>query len=179
LPTPDSEEFRWFAEHVRPHEAMLRAWLRSQYQSACDVDDIVQEAFVRILRAHASAPIESPKAFLFATARNLALMQLRHRRVERTDALAETDVSDILDESADVPGGVARAQELEILTRAIQSLPARCRQIVTLRKIYGISQRDIAARLGISEHTVEAQGTIGLRKLTEYFERLERQRRVP
>jgi RNA polymerase sigma factor (sigma-70 family) len=50
----------------------------------------------------------------------------------------------------------------------------RCRQILTLRKIYGLSQKEVAAELGISEHTVEAQGTIGLRKLAEYFERFER-----
>lgn len=158
---------------------MLRAWLHAQFRAGSDVDDIVQESMMRVLKAHESAPIESPKPFLFATARNLALMQLRHRRVERTDALAETDVLGILDESSDVPGAVARAQELEILTQAIQSLPARCRQIVTLRKIYGMSQRDIAARLGISEHTVEAQGTIGLRKIAEFFERYDRQRRTP
>lgn len=162
---------------MQPHEAMLRAWLRAQFPVAGDVDDLVQEAFLRVLRAHAAGQIESPKAFLFATARNLALMQLRRRRVARTDALTETEISGILDESADVPGSVARTQELEILTQAIQSLPTRCRQIVTLRKIYGLSQRDIAARLGISEHTVEAQGTIGLRKLAEFFERLERFRR--
>jgi RNA polymerase sigma-70 factor (ECF subfamily) len=179
LPPPDSEQFRWYADHVQPHEAMLRAWLRSQFPAVRDVDDLVQEAMVRVLRANEAGAIEAPKAFLFATARNLALMQLRHRRVERTDALAETDVSGILDESADVPGAVARTEELEILTQAIQSLPARCRQIVTLRKIYGLSQRDIATRLGISEHTVEAQGTIGLRKLAEFFERLESSRRTP
>jgi RNA polymerase sigma-70 factor (ECF subfamily) len=176
LPPPDSDQFRWFAEQVQPHEAMLRAWLQAQFKAAGEVDDIVQEAFIRVLKAHESGPIESPKAFLFATARNLALMQIRHRQVARTDSLAETDVSRILDESSDVPGAVARAQELELLTQAIQSLPTRCRQIVTLRKIYGLSQRDIAARLGISEHTVEAQGTIGLRKLVEFFERMERRR---
>ena len=177
MPPADSEQFRWFTENVQPHEAMLRAWLRTQFPSAGDVDDIVQEAFVRVLQARESGAINSPKAFLFATARNLALMQLRHRRVERTDSLTETDVSRILDESSDVPGAVARAQELEILTQAIQSLPTRCRQILTLRKLYGMPQREIAAQLGISEHTVEAQGTIGLRKLAEFFERLERQPR--
>jgi RNA polymerase sigma-70 factor (ECF subfamily) len=82
-----------------------------------------------------------------------------------------------LDESVDVPHTVARAQELELLTQAIQSLPTRCRQVLTLRKIYGLSQKEVAAQLGIAEHTVEAQGTIGLRKLAEYFEHIDRQRR--
>lgn len=179
MPSPDSEDFRWFTEQLQPHEAMLRAWLKAQFPAAADIDDLVQEAYVRVLRARATGPIISPKAFLFATARNLALMQLRHRAVERTDALAETDCSRILDESSDVSGAVAHAEELQLLTQAIQSLPTRCRQILTLRKIYGMSQRDVAARLGISEHTVEAQGTIGLRKLAEYFEQIERGSRSP
>ena len=176
MPPPDSEQFRWFADQLQPHEAMLRAWLRAQFPSVADVDDLVQESFIRVLRAHTEKPIDSPKAFLFATARNLALMQLRRQRTARTDSLAENDLSGILDENSDVPGAVARAQELELLTQAIQSLPARCRQILTLRKIYGLPQREVAAQLGLSEHTVEAQGTIGLRKLAEFFERLERRR---
>lgn len=176
MPPEESEQYRWFAEHLRPHEAMLRAWLRAQFSSTADVDDIVQEAYRRVLQAQAATAIRSPKAFLFATARNIALMQLRHQQVERTAALAEKDRSDILDESPDVADTVARTQELEILTEAIQSLPTRCRQILTLRKIYGLSQRDVAAELGIAEHTVEAQGTIALRKLAEFFERLERPR---
>ena len=54
------------------------------------------------------------------------------------------------------------------MTEAIQSLPDRCRQIFTLRKVYGMSQQQIAQRLGISEHTVSAQLTIGVRKCTDY-----------
>lgn len=155
---------------------MLRAWLRSRFSSANDIDDIVQEAYMRVLQARETTEIASPKAFFFATARNLALGRVRRQQVWREDSLAETDLLAVLDASADVQREVASAQELELLTQAIQSLPARCRQIITLRKIYGMSQKEVAAQLGIAEHTVEAQGTIGLRKLTEYFERLERPR---
>ncbi len=170
----DPELAGWFVEHVLPHEAMLRAWLRSRFPTQRDVDDIVQEAFARILQARETTALESPKAFLFATARNLVLGRLRRQRVSGESVLAEIDAEGVLDETADVPDEVARAQELQLLTQAIQSLPTRCRQIITLRKIYGLSQKDVAAQLGISEHTVEAQGTIGLRKLAEYFERIER-----
>jgi RNA polymerase sigma-70 factor (ECF subfamily) len=116
---------------------------------------------------------------VFATARNIVLGRLRRQRavngVDRANDITEFEIENVLDESADVPQAVARAQELEMLTQAIQSLPTRCRQVLTLRKIYGLSQKDVAAQLGISENTVEAQGVIGLRKLAEYFERLERQ----
>jgi RNA polymerase sigma-70 factor (ECF subfamily) len=158
---------------------MLRAWLQSRFPAESDIDDIVQESYVRVLQAWTTGPIASPKAFLFAVARNLVLGRVRHEKVVgSSDYLAESAFENVLDESADVPNAVARAQELELLTLAIQSLPTRCRQIITLRKLYGLSQKEVAAQLGISEHTVEAQGTIGLRKLAEYFERIERQRRT-
>jgi len=153
---------------------MLRAWLRGQFPRLADLDDIVQEAYVRVLQARETQAIDAPKAFLFATARNLALGRVRHEKVTGVFALAESELLRIYDESADVADEVARAQELELLTQAIQSLPTRCRQVLTLRRIYGLSQREVAAQLGITEHTVEAQGTIALRKLTEFFERFER-----
>jgi len=58
---------------------------------------------------------------------------------------------------------------LQLLIQAIQSLPDRCRQVVTLRKIYGLSQKETAARLDITENTVEVQSAIGLRKCIEFF----------
>lgn len=155
--------------NLKPHEPMLRAWLRAQFPSVEDIDDVIQESYLRVLQAHARAPVTAPKAYLFATARNTALMLLRHRTVAREDAWPEGELATILDDNIDIPQTVARAQELELLTKAIQSLPTRCRQIITLRKIYGMSQRDIAAQLGITENTVESQGAIGLRKLGDYF----------
>ena len=142
-----------------------------------DIDDVIQESYLRVLEASRVQPIVSPKAFLFATARNLALDHLRHRGVERIDPLAEVDAVSVSDMAPSIPDSVALNQELEILKQAIQSLPERCRHVVTLRKIYGLSQKQIAAKLGISEHTVEAQGTIGLRKLAEFFAKVDRMRR--
>jgi RNA polymerase sigma-70 factor (ECF subfamily) len=170
-PSTDPALARWFAEEVQPHEPALRAWLRGRFPTLADSDDLVQEAYIRLLRARETGSIACARAFLFVTARNLALNQLRHLRHERPEGLAELDTSGVLDESAAIPDSVARAEDLQLLIRAIQSLPDRCRQIVTLRKIYGLSQKEIARKLEISEHTVEAQGAIGLRKCIEYFRR--------
>ena len=74
---------------------MLRAWLRGQVMSADEVDDIVQEAYVRVLQARETQTLDSPKAFLFATARNLALGRLRHKRVTEHFALAEAAASGV------------------------------------------------------------------------------------
>jgi RNA polymerase sigma-70 factor (ECF subfamily) len=167
----DSEFFRWFAEEVQPHEAALHAWLGGRFPGVHDVDDVVQESYARLLRARETGSIACPRAFLFVTARNLALNQLRHQRHERPEGAAEVDVAGVLDDSAAIPDAVASAEDLRLLIEAIATLPERCRQIVTLRKIYGLSQKAVAARLGISECTVESQGSIGLHKCIAYFRR--------
>lgn len=168
---PGSPRDAWFHEHVLPHEPLVRAWLRSRFSEETEVDDIMQESLIRILRAREHGPVDSPKAFLFATARNLTIQWARKRIRHATLSLADLDELGVLDENEDVPQAIARSEELEFLTQAMQSLPTRCRQIVTLRKIYGMSQKDIARELGISENTVENQGAIGMRKLADYFRR--------
>lgn len=172
MPPLPADSARWFAEEVRPHEAALRGWLRARFPSLSDRDDLVQESYLRIMRAHEAGPIASPKAFLFATARNLALNHLRHRQYE-PNALGDFDVSSVLDERVGVPESVARAQETQLLNEAIQSLPERCREVFTLRRLHGLSTKETAARLGIAEKTVEAQCIIALRKCVEFFRRAE------
>ncbi|MBI5769353.1 MAG: sigma-70 family RNA polymerase sigma factor [Verrucomicrobia bacterium] len=159
----------WFAAHVQPHEAMLRAWLARGFGPRLAIDDVVQEAFLRVLRARDTGELQAPKAFLFATARNLALDQLRRHAVSRTDALVETDLSNVLDDHASIPDSVARNQELALLTEAIQSLPDRCRQVMTLRLVYSLTQREIGEKLGISDRTVAAQLAIGTERCTDFM----------
>lgn len=169
MPPTDSDLARWFVDQVQPHESLLRSWLHRRFERNIDVDDIVQEAYARILQARQNGVLASPRAFLFATARNVALDRLRRHEVSRTDLLGDFDSLHVLDERDGIPETVARHQELSLLTDAIQSLPARCRQILTLRKLYGLSHREIAARLGLSESTVSNQITIGIGKCTDYF----------
>jgi len=174
---PDSEHAPWFAAHVQPHEAMLRAWLANRFGARVPIDDLVQDAFVRVLRAHAAGELQAPKAFLFATARNLGLDYLRRHHVARTGSLVETDLSNVLDDASDVPEIVARNQELALLTEAIQTLPDRCRQVFTLRTVYGMTQREIGEKLGISDRTVAAQLAIGTAKCTAFMLRRTEARR--
>jgi RNA polymerase sigma-70 factor (ECF subfamily) len=127
---------------------------------------------MRVWRARTSLEVPSPRALLFATAHNLAIDQLRRQNIVPMDSLAEIGDLTVIEESPTPSEVAARNQELELLTKAIQSLPEKCRQVLTLRKIYGLSQKEIARQLGISEHTVEAQVGNGIRRCAAYLSRL-------
>jgi RNA polymerase sigma-70 factor (ECF subfamily) len=166
----ESERAKWFVDEVMPHEPILRAYLRKKFpQLATEVDDVVQESFLKTFRAKAEGKLHSARGFLFTAAHNLALDIFRRRQriapVERR--LADTQTLTI--ENPTPAEFSIHAQELELLMEAIESLPDRCRQVLKLRKIYGLSHREIAAELGISERTVNVQVGIGLRRCATYF----------
>ena len=76
---PDSELGQWLATHVQPHEPVLRAWLRSRFRTEDDLDALVPESSLGLLRARERGEVTSPKAFLFTVARNLGPDRCRHR----------------------------------------------------------------------------------------------------
>ena len=103
---------RWFVEQVLPHGRALHAWLRARFPSLSDAEDLTQEAYIRVLKAHEGGAIANPRAFLFTTARNLALNQLRHLHYSQPNGLAETDLSTVMDGGAGIPESLARAEDL-------------------------------------------------------------------
>ena len=166
MPPQDSDESRWFAANLHPYEGMLRAWLLARFPSIRDVDDIIQDSYLKVLRAYGneSVNVKEPKAFLFATARNQALDWVRRQKIVRFESLVENDLSFVLQSEESAMEAASRDRNLELMKEAIQSLPDRCREVFTLRKVYGYSHTEIAEKLGISKNTVAAQVSIGIRK---------------
>jgi RNA polymerase sigma factor (sigma-70 family) len=164
-----NDQSRWFAEEVLPHERPLRSYLQRSLPSMADVDDLVQDCFARMMRAKTSGTIRSPKPLLFAIARN-AVRDFISRKT-RAELIPITESGDlaVLEEGSDVVESVCRRQELALLTEAIRALPERCREVLLLRKIKGLSQKEIAELLGIAEHTVEALAAKGTRRCAEYL----------
>jgi RNA polymerase sigma factor (sigma-70 family) len=167
--SPPSEQARWFAEEVQPHEPQLRNWLRSRYSDAREVDEVVQESYLRLFKAKQSTPINNAKAYLFATARNVALALFRRPRIFSDYRVTDSCTLRILEEGADVAEQVCKRQEVSILLEAIETLPNKCREIFILRKLQGVPQRQIAEQLGLSEQTVQVQVARGAAKCVSYF----------
>src|SRR6201992_1183394 len=138
-------------------EGVLRACLYRYTRNNSDVDELLQEVYARLLTAGASddPEVRSVRAFALTVARNVAFDWLRHRQVVPIELVADLEALEVLDEGEQIEEIVNSHQELAMLVKAIQSLPDRCRQVFTLRKVYGYSQKEIASRLNISENTVE------------------------
>lgn len=169
MPPLDAEQTRWFLEEVQPHEAALRAYLRVRFPTLRDIDDLIQDTYARLLRAYDNGQVNQPKAYLFAAARNAALDFFRREKIVSIENLAEIHELSVLEERPDAAEKTSHDQELAILADAIRTLPPRCREILTMRKLRGLSHREIARSLGISEHTVNAQLAIGVLRCRQYL----------
>ena len=157
----------WFGQ-VLVHEPHLRSYLRRLVGDRVDVSDVVQETYARLLALTPvqRAAVRTVRAFLFTTARHVAMDHLRRLPVVSLDALTEFGAPRVVTEGEFEPPpdhNLNTRQELELLARVIASLPDKCREVLTLRKIHGLPQKEIAARLGIAEHTVEKHVSYGVR----------------
>jgi RNA polymerase sigma-70 factor (ECF subfamily) len=155
----------WFAAQILPHEGVLVRYLKRVWTNSAEVPDLRQDIYVRVYESARSALPTSPKAFLFATARNLMTDRIRHSRVVFIDSMQDIDQLNVLIDEISPERRLAARQELRILARAFDSLSDKCRSVVWLRRVEGLSQRETAQRLGLLEGAVESQLARGLRVL--------------
>lgn len=120
-----------------------------------DIDDIVQETYIRVWAASEKTEIVNPKSFMLKTAQNLAYNSLAtawHRRVELEEDLGEAGVELM---TPALEAEFESNEKFQGFCRAVSALPQQCQRAFVLSKVYGLSQQEIAAQLGISESTVE------------------------
>jgi RNA polymerase sigma-70 factor (ECF subfamily) len=158
------ETLSWISLEILPHEAEVRRWLRRAAPDDLDVNDVVQEAYSRIARRPDGGPINSGRAYFFTVARNIVREHFRRSRVVRIEPLAEIDQLSIYQEPS-AERVLAAREELRLVWRLMDQLPDRCRRVFLLRKIDGLSQKEIARAMGVSENVVEKQIALGLRLL--------------
>lgn len=134
-----------------------------------DIDDLVQETFLRLLRMRTKVPIFHPRALLLGIARNAALDLFRRKQTAQTNPLGENAWSDVPDNGPGIREIVSLRQENHLLEEAIRNLPERCRDVLVLRRLEGLSQKEAAARLNLSVKTVDNQLARALKRCTDYM----------
>lgn len=168
MPPQDSETAAWFAKEVQPHEGILRSYLLGLARPS-DIDDLVQESYMRLLRLREQGRMRSSRGLLFTIARNASHDLFRRRGSAATIPITEKDGQRVLDDTPGPAEVVSRWQEIELLSAAIETLPERCRAVFILRQFENLSHHEIAARLGIAVHTVESQLTKALHRCEDFF----------
>lgn len=158
--SPDRRE--WFLNQVFCHRTMLQHYLRRYLSTDEDIEDVIQDTYLRIYGIQDYTTVESPKALLITIARNLAV-ELGRRRVSRaTDAVADFDALGVSSNSPQLEEQLDARRRFEAFCSAVDSLPPICRRVFVLRKVYKLSQAEIGAVLGISHSTIEKHVAKGL-----------------
>ncbi len=159
----------WFTREILVHEsALMRYLLRSWFRRE-EIHDLRQEIYIRVYEAAAKARPAMPKSFMFTTARHLMTDRLRRSRVVSIEAVGDLDALNVLIDEISPERRLSARQELRHLSDAFDHLPDRCREVVWLRRVEELSQKQVAARMGISEKTVEKQIAKGMRLIAEHF----------
>lgn len=174
----DRQRALWLADHVLPHEPALRAWLGARPVARLEVDDIVQETYAALAAMDDVAHVRSPRAYMFTVAQSVILQHVRRARIVSIETVSEIDRLHAPCEERSPDRHAAAHQELRRIGELIAALPAKCRQAFVLRKVNGLSQREVARRMGISENTVEKHVGKGLRLLMDALGRGSGQRRT-
>lgn len=145
----------WLARNALPYEPALRAWLSRRPLAGLEVDDIVQETYAILAGLERVDHIVNGRTYMFEVAKSVVLRSLRRSRVVAFEALAEAEGMEPPSDEPSPETVAADRQELSRIATLIASLPTKCREAFTLRKVHGLSQREVARRMGVSENTVE------------------------
>lgn len=167
--TSSFRQAEWFEQEVHIHDGQLKAYLRGAFPAVHDVDDVVQESYLRMWRRHTVEPIRTAKAYLFTIARRLAIDWIRHEKSSVVDAVEDLNVLPVYNERSSSVDAATRTDTKELLAAAVDALPARCREVVILRKFKLLSTRETALKLGLKEQTVEMQLSRGNTRIREYL----------
>ena len=151
--TPDVEE--WFVREVLPLEAQLIHFLRRSWRNASDIDDLCQDVYVRVFEAACEQIPHPAKPFVFATARNLLIDRARRSHVVAIEAVADPDALGAVADEPSTDRTIIAREELRRLQAALDRIPANYRDALLMKKLEGLSRREIAKRMGISEQTVK------------------------
>ena len=166
-----SERARWLARNILPHEALIRARLRDLSVYHLDIEDVLQETYTRILSIASLETILYPKQYAVQTARAIVIDYVRHSRVVSIAYTGSLELLALPVQEASAEERLEFRAEVAAVAEALAQLPDRNRETLIMRRIEGLSQKEVAKRLKVSEKSVERYMTDAVRELIRLFGR--------
>lgn len=165
------ERALWLVRCVVPHEPALRAWLQGRQPPGLEVDDIVQETYARLIAADSVEQVRNIKNYTFQTAYSVIATHLRRAKVVSLQTMSNVEDLEMASPEPQPEQHAIGRDELQRLAEAIAALPGKVRDVFILRRVQGLSQREIAKRTGLAESTVEKHISRGILLMMDSFGR--------
>jgi RNA polymerase sigma factor (sigma-70 family) len=167
----DRQRTRWFLRSILPHEPALRGWLSRTTPPGVDADDVIQEAYTILAELESVDEIRHPRAYLFQVARSVIMRHVRRARIVPIHSMDDLERLEHPEDAASPEQYAIDRDELRQLAKAIAAMPLKTREAFVLRRVRDMPQREIAARMRISENTVETHISRGILFLIDWFGR--------
>lgn len=160
---------QWFTQEVLPLERDLVRFIARHCRDGADVADVRQEVYERALTGARADTLRSTRAYIFTIARNVLIDRARRAKIVSFEQVVDIDAVDWGHDAFAQDRHMTARDELRRAMIGLEQLPPRCREVVRLRKVDGLSIRETADRMGVSHHTIERQLTLGLRALANFM----------
>lgn len=160
-----SHEAMSISKAFAEHRDVLAGYFAQKMLRPSDIEDLLQETFLRSFQACRGKIINSPKGYLFITARNLLSRRFAKQSRTMLKEISDLDLNNIADGQVQADMQLHYRLKMDLLSEAVESLPPQCRRVFIMRKIEGKTHKQIAKDLNISTSTVERHITIALTRL--------------
>lgn len=151
----DAERARDLADQSEALRRSLTRYFERRVHDRSEVEDLVQEVFVRVVQRGGGQQIDHLSGYLFQTARSVLSDRQRRRAARRADEHIPFEADKHGGEDMDAARQLEAKAELRVAAAAVLTLPERTRTVFLLKRLEGFRHREIAERLGISVSAVE------------------------
>lgn len=165
----DDELNAWFCREVLPLEGNLTSFIRRNWGVAEDVIELRQDIYEHALIGAKQVLPSHVRAYVFTIARNRLINEARRSRIVSFETIADLDTIDQKVDPFETERALTARDELRHAKNGIDKLPPRCREVVRLRKLEGLSTLEAAHALGISTETVRQHLKYGMKALIDHM----------
>lgn len=155
----------WIAREIIPHEAAIRGWLSRRWRHVVEVEDVIQEAYCRLADLGSVDHIASPKSYFFRTVHSIATDRMRRAGIINFTSMTQIDWSTVMDNDPPVDRALEAAQELARVRALLAELSDTHRRAIELRRVEGLSRKEAAERLGVTEDALKKHVERGMHQV--------------